>query len=77
MNVEERLLLDGIALDSADVAVGDVELAAEVEADFADSGLPFGDGALVSAGVAAQAIAVQRFHQLRRGFADVLAEDFL
>jgi hypothetical protein len=77
MDVEEGLLLDGVALDSADVAVRDVEFAGEVEADFADSGLAFGDGTLVSAGVAAQPVAIERFHQFGSGFANLLIQDFL
>jgi hypothetical protein len=56
IGVEKRLLLDGIALRSGDVSPGNVELAAAVEADFADAGLAFGNGAAVSAGEAAQAI---------------------
>ena len=56
IGVEERLLLDGIALHSGGVSPGDVELAAAIEADLADSGLAFGDRAAVAAGEAADAV---------------------
>ena len=41
MGVEERLLFDGIALQSGGVSPGDVERAAAVEADLAYAGLAF------------------------------------
>jgi hypothetical protein len=53
-----------------------VQGASEVEADFADAGLTFGDGTLVSAGVAAEAVAVEGLNELGRGFLHVLIEDF-
>ena len=55
IGMEERLLLDGIALHARGVSPGNVELAAAIEADFADSGLAFGNGAAVSAGKTADA----------------------
>ena len=74
--MEEGLLLDRIALDSANVSPGDIELAAAVVANLADTGLAFGDRALVSAGVAAQAIAVERLDQLGSSLANMRVEDF-
>jgi hypothetical protein len=71
--VEEWLLFDGIALDSGNVAPGNVELASAIEANFADSGLPFGNGAAVAAGIAAEAIAIQFFPESGIGFADAVA----
>src|ERR1700721_2686088 len=50
ISVEEWLLLDGIALHSGNVTPGNVELAAVIEADFADAGLSIGNGAAVAAG---------------------------
>src|SRR5271163_4014996 len=58
VRVEEGLLFDWVTLHSRDVAPGGVERAFAVEADFTDSGLAFGDGAAVAAGVAADSIAV-------------------
>ena len=70
MGVEERLLFDGIALHSGGVSPGDVECAAAVEADFADAGLAFGDGAAVAAGKTADAVVVEFFVEGRIGLAD-------
>ncbi len=44
ISVEERLFFDGIALHAGGVSPGDVEFAAAIEADFADSWLAFGNG---------------------------------
>ena len=54
MRVEERLLLDRIALHAADVAPRHVELAVAIEAHLADAERAVGDRALVAAGVAAE-----------------------
>jgi hypothetical protein len=59
--VEERLLLDRVTLNPAHIAPGGVERSAAVEANFADSCLPIGDGAAMSAGIAANAATVQLF----------------
>jgi len=75
IGVEERLLLDGIALHAGRVSPGDVELAAAIEADFADSGLTVGDGTTVAAGEAADAVVAEIFDQARIGFADSLVEN--
>jgi hypothetical protein len=75
VGVEEWFLLDGVALGSGSVSPGDVESAGAVEADFADSGLAFGDGAAVSAGEAADAVVVEFFVESWVGFADSLIED--
>jgi hypothetical protein len=57
--MEKGLLLDGIALHTADVAPGNVQRAALVIADLADSGLTLRNGATMSAGVAANPIAIE------------------
>jgi hypothetical protein len=75
MRVEERLLLDGIALSSGDVAPGHVEGSAAVIADFADAGLTFGDGATVSARKTADAIFVELLVEKRVSFADSIIEN--
>lgn len=72
--MEERLLLNGVALHAADVSPWHVELAATIEADFADSGLAFGNGTTVTAGKTAYAVALDRL--VEHAFADVLIEDF-
>jgi hypothetical protein len=75
ISVEERLFFDGIALHAGSVSPGDVERAASVEADFADAGLAFGDGAAVTAGEAANAVVVEIFDEGGIGLADALVED--
>ena len=64
IGVEERLLLDGVALHAADVSPGHVEGAVCVEADFADAGLAFGDRAAVAAGEAAHTVPIELFVQV-------------
>src|SRR5665213_4339588 len=59
IRVEERLLLNWVTLYPADIAPGGVERSAAVEADFTNPGLPVGDGAAMSAGIAANPVAVQ------------------
>lgn len=59
IGVEERLLLNGIALHASGVSPGDVERTAAIEADFADSGLTFGNGTTMSAGKTADSIVVE------------------
>jgi hypothetical protein len=62
-------------LHAGGVSPGDVEFAAAVEPDLADSGLAVGDGATVSAGVAPDAVVADVFAEGRLGFADALIED--
>ncbi len=71
--MEERLLLDGIALHAAHISPGHVQSAAAVVANLADSGLPFRDGTAMAAGEAAKPIAVELFVKL--AFACVLVDD--
>src|SRR4051812_29950753 len=73
--VEERLLLNWVTLDAANVPPWNVQLAAAVVANLADSCLALGNGAGVSAGVAAEAIAIEVFDQLGRGLAHVRVEN--
>jgi len=75
MGVKKRLLLNGIALHAGGVSPWNEEGAAAIEADFADSGLAFGDGAAVSAGEAADTIVVEFFVERGVGLADVVVED--
>jgi hypothetical protein len=49
VDVEERLLLDGIGLNSSDVAEGHPELAASIEAHLADAAPPLWNQTAVSA----------------------------
>jgi hypothetical protein len=74
ISVRERLLLDGIALHATDVSPRDVERAALVEANLADSGLAFRDGAAVAAGKTADAIAFDGFVEF--AFPDATIQDF-
>ena len=73
-HVEKRLLLDGVALDAADVAPGDVESPAAVEAHLANARLSLQNGTLVAAGIAPDAGAIQRLPQ--HAFLDMLGQDF-
>src|SRR5262249_1608662 len=75
ISVEERLLLDGIALHASHVSEGDVEFAAAVEADFAYAGLAFGNRAAMSAGEATDAIAIKRLAEVGIGLADARIEE--
>jgi hypothetical protein len=75
VGMEERLLFDGIALHSRRVSPGDEEAAAAVEADFADAGLAFGNGAAVAAGEAADAVVIEFFVERGVRFADSLVQN--
>src|SRR5580658_7602438 len=75
MGVEERFLFDWVALGSGGVSPGDVERAAAVVADFADSGLAFGDGTAMSASETADAVIVELLDECGIGFADLLVEE--
>jgi hypothetical protein len=75
MRVEKWLLFDGVALGAGGVSPGDVEGAAAVVADFADSGLAFGDGAAVPASEAAHAIVLEFLVEMGIGFDRLIVED--
>jgi methylmalonyl-CoA mutase cobalamin-binding subunit len=72
--VEERFLLDRIALHGADISPGHEEGATLVVTYFADSGLTIRNGTAVTAGEAAYPVAVKFFVQVP--FVDVLINDF-
>jgi hypothetical protein len=72
--MKKRFLFNWIALDAGNVAPGDVEAAAGVEADLADACLAFEDGAVVTAGVTADSALIERLPELAR--AGVFGEDF-
>jgi hypothetical protein len=74
MRVKERLLFDGIALHSGGVAPGDIERSTPVEADFADAGLTFGNGTLMTARETANAVVFEFFVESGVGLADSLVE---
>ena len=71
--MEERLLLDGIALHSAHISPRHVERAPLVVTYFANSRLTFGDGTAVTAGVAAHPVAIEFLVQIT--LTDVLVND--
>jgi hypothetical protein len=73
--VEERLLLDGIALHSGGVSPGDVENAAPVVANLADAGLAFGNRTAVAAGETADTVVVEFVVERRLGLTDSFVED--
>jgi hypothetical protein len=75
--VEERLLLDGIALHAADVAPRHHEPAALVEAHLAHAHRAVGNRALVAAAKAANAAFVDLLDEFRRGFARADGQDVL
>jgi hypothetical protein len=75
ISVEERLLLNGIALHAADISPGHVESSALVVANFANSGLSFWDGATVPTGETADAIAIQLFVKIGISYLNVPVED--
>src|SRR4051794_744 len=74
VGVEERFLLNGIALHAADVSPGYKELATMVVTYFADSGLTIRNGTTVTTGEAAYPVAVKFFVQVP--LADVVVNDF-
>jgi len=74
ISMEKRLLLNRIALHSAHVAPGNVELSTEVVAHFAYTRLPLGNRTAVPAGKAPHSIAINFLVQI--AFADLLIEDF-
>jgi len=73
--VKEGLFLDGIALHAAHVSPWDKKLAAAVIPDLSNALLAFGDRAVVSAGKAADAVALDGFVKL--AFANLLIQNFL
>ena len=73
--MEERLLLDGVALQPGDVAEGDLEPAGVVEADLADPDLALWEIAAVPAGDTAQRLVTLGFAERGRG--GVLREECL
>src|SRR5258708_1685374 len=73
--MEERLLLDGIALSSGNVSPGNVERAPAVVADFTDTRLAVGDGAAVAAGEAANPAMVELLVQARIGLMNSFVEE--
>jgi hypothetical protein len=73
--MEERLLLDRIALYSSDISPRDVELSTTVEAHLADTGLTVWDWATVSAGVATHAIVIELLDQVGICLSNALIED--
>ena len=78
IRVEERLLLDRIALHAADVAPRHVEMSAAVVAHLAHAGLSIRNRTLVPAGIAAYSVLiVELLHKLGRRFAHILIEDLL
>ena len=66
MGVEERLLLDRIALDAADVAPRHLQGSTFVESNFADAGRALRYRALMATRVAAQTVPCELFDQLGR-----------
>jgi hypothetical protein len=72
--VEEWFFLYRVALGPGGVSPGNVEFAAAIEADFADSGLAFGDRATVPAGETAEAVVVEYFVEGGIGFAGFFVE---
>jgi hypothetical protein len=73
--MEERLLLDGIALHSSGVSPRDVEGAAAIEADFAHAGLALGNRAAVAARKTADAVVIKFFVESCVGLANSAVQD--
>jgi len=73
--VEERFLLDGIALHSGGVSPRNKEFATAVEADLADSWLSFRNGTAMPTRKTTDTIVPEVFDEIRIGFSDSLVED--
>jgi hypothetical protein len=65
-SVEEGFLLDGIALQSVDISIGNAQRSLVIEPDFTDTGKSGGNRAPMSAGETPDTISVQRFVQFAR-----------
>src|SRR5689334_19422379 len=65
--MEERLLLNRVALKSGDVAEGHFELSVLVEAHLADAALAFPNQAAMAAGIAKDAVALGLPERADRG----------
>jgi hypothetical protein len=74
--MKERLLLSWIALQRRHVIYRYAQMAAFIEANFADASLPFLDQTTMPAGEALQRVAGQMLGQLRRAFGRHLVQDF-
>src|SRR3974377_1661097 len=73
--MEERLLLDGIALHARGVSPRHVELAAAIEAHLAHPCLSLGDRAAMATGETSDAIVAEILHQRGFRFMDSFGED--
>jgi hypothetical protein len=72
--VEERLLLDRIALHASHVTPGNIQNSALVVTDLANSGLTFRNGTTMAAGMAAHTVALELFVQV--SLTNVVIENF-
>ena len=75
VSMEERLLLNRIALHSANVAPRNIKSPATVVANFANAGLSVGYRATVSAGITAHTIAIKLFNEVGVGLSNTRIED--
>ncbi len=73
--VEERLLLDRIALHSGNIPERHVERSASIEADLADARLSLRNRTTVPAGIATNPIAIDRLPQRVIAFANPFIKD--
>lgn len=72
MGMKEWFFFDRVTLHSRDITPRSVELATVIEANLTDSGLSLGNWTAVTAGIAANTIAIQFFPKSGVGLADVL-----
>jgi hypothetical protein len=72
--MEEGLLLDGIALDSANVAPRNIKFPTLVVANLADTHLPICDRATMATGKATDAVPLDGFVEI--ALANVLIQNF-
>ena len=73
--MKEGLLLDWIALGSRGVSPWNIQRPTAVVANFADSGLAFGNGAAMSASEAAHTVVLEFFVEKRIGFTNSLVQN--
>ncbi len=73
--MKEGFLFDWIALGSGGVSPWNIERPTAVVANFADSGLAFGNGAAMSASEAAHAVVLEFFVKKRISFTDSLVQN--
>jgi hypothetical protein len=73
--MEKRFLLDGIALDSANVSPRNIQRSAAIVTNLANSRLTVGNRATMATGVTTHTVAIELFIKLASTLTHVLVND--